>query len=334
MSIGIEDLTVEIDGRPIVSEVSLDIADAERVAVMGPSGAGKTTLLRSVAGLVAPTTGRIVLDGADHTATPPHERPAGLMFQDYALFPHLTVAGNVAYGLRMQGMPANDRDARVAEMLRLVGLAEHADRRIDGLSGGEQQRVALARTLAPRPSVILFDEPLGSLDQGLRDGLLAEMRSVVADLGISAIYVTHDRVEAEAFADRIAIMRSGRLLRVDTPERLWLDPRTEFVARFMGHRGIIDGRHVGHTGPVVVIEHAVRLDPEGPVAGTVASSEFRDGRHRVALDVGASTIWLWSDAAAHVGEQRRISIEPGGIAPLVDEVGGADHAAELVVERE
>lgn len=334
MSLEVVSLSVELGGTPIISDVSLAVADGERVAVMGPSGAGKSTLLRAIAGLVDTSTGRVLLDGQDHTTTPPHERSMGLMFQDYALFPHLDVARNVGYGLRMAGVPRDARHRRVAEMLDLVGLREHADRSVDALSGGEQQRVALARTLAPDPAAALFDEPLGSLDQALKDDLLAQMRTIVDRLGIPALYVTHDRLEAEAFADRLAIMRDGRLLRVDTPEGLWRDPGTEFVARLMGHRTIIDGSAIGGTGRLVVSDSAVSIDAAGPITGTTMTSEFRDGRYRISLDVAGQRLWLWTDAAVPTGREVSVSIAPDGVAELVDEVGGPDDPTEFLVDGE
>lgn len=319
MTVAVESVDVEIDGTPIVRDIEFSLGDRERIAIMGPSGAGKSTVLRAIAGLAPVARGRVAIGGVDRTTTPPHERGVGLMFQDYALFPHLDVAGNVGYGLRMRGVTGEERRTRVAEMLEIVGLADHAERAVESLSGGEQQRVALARTLAPRPEVVLLDEPMGSLDQALKDDLLAEMRSILGGLGMAAIYVTHDRLEAEAFAERIAIMREGRLLRIDRPEALWRDPRTEFVARFMGHRTIVDGALVGRSGRVVVMEHAIASDPSGPITGIVSDSAFRDGRHRITLEAMGTELSFWSRHGATTGDRLSISIDDGGIADLVDE---------------
>lgn len=318
MTLQLSSLTVELEGTTIVDGIDLDVGGRERLAVMGPSGAGKSTLLRSIAGLVPLTSGRIEIDGIDHTATPPHRRGVGLMFQDYALFPHMDVQRNVAYGLRMAGMPQDQRDERVHDLLSMVGLTDQAGRRIDGLSGGEQQRVALARTLAPAPRVVLFDEPLGSLDQALRDDLLAQMRSIVAHLGIAAIYVTHDRHEAEAFADRIAIMRRGRIERTSEPQQLWQDPGTEFVARMMGHRTIVDGAIVGRRSRVALMDRAIVPTPSGNLEGMVAASTFRDGRHRITVDVAGQRLELWSAHALTVGTPIRLAVDPAGIIELSD----------------
>ena len=259
------------------------------------------------------------IDGVDHTDTPPHLRGVGLMFQDYALFPHLDVSANVAYGLRMAGVPPDDRTDRVEDLLEMVGLSGVAHRRIDGLSGGEQQRVALARTLAPKPRLVLLDEPLGSLDQALKDDLLAQTRAIVTELGIAAVYVTHDRMEAEAFADRIAIMRDGRIARVGAPQALWEDPGTEFVARLMGHRTIVDGHTVGASGRVLVLDHAITEDPDGPIHGVVIESAFRDGRYRVTADVAGERLALWSDGGRTTGDPIRLRIVPSGVVPLTED---------------
>jgi thiamine transport system ATP-binding protein len=328
MSIELRAVSVDIDGIPIITDVDLDAADRERVAIMGPSGAGKSTLLRAIAGLIPVASGQVLVDGEDHTTTPAHRRGVGLMFQDFALFPHLDVAGNVGYGLRMAGVDADTRHSRVSESLAMVGLTNHADRAIDALSGGERQRVALARTLAPRPRVILLDEPLGSLDQALKEDLLAEMRDIVDGLGVTAVYVTHDRFEAEAFAHRIAIMRGGRLLAIDEPEALWRAPRSEFIARFMGHRTVVDGEIVDRPGRVVLLETAIRPDPDGRIEGVVAACDFRDGRYRTVVRVADQSIGLWTDTPSNVGDMLRISVDDAGIVELVDEVGRADDASE------
>lgn len=319
MTVELEALTVCIGDDLIVSDASLIVGDDERVAIMGPSGAGKSTLLRAIAGLLDPVSGRILVDGVDHTHVPPHQRRIGLMFQDYALFPHLDVASNVGYGLRMAGIGMPERRQRIDELLALVGLEAHADRRIDGLSGGEQQRVALARTLAPRPDVVLLDEPLGSLDQSLKEDLLVQTRAILARLGIPALYVTHDRLEAEAFADRIAIMRGGRLLRVGTPEHLWREPQTEFIARFMGHRNVIDGSLVGRPGRVVVMDRAIATDATGPIEGRVTACAFQDGRYSATMAVGPEILTFHTPERVEVGHTVSVSIDPAGIVDLAVE---------------
>ncbi|CAB4648562.1 MAG: ATP-binding cassette domain-containing protein [Actinobacteria bacterium] len=217
-------------------DISLDVTAGEVIGVLGSSGSGKTTLLRVIAGLHVASEGSVVLDGIDITTTPTHLRGVGLMFQEHALFPHLTVSDNVAFGLRMAKVSNPDRSIRVAEVLELVGLAGFGSRDVSSLSGGERQRVALARTLAPSPRLLLLDEPMGSLDRILRDRLVSELRELIVDLGLTALYVTHDRSEAFALADRIAVLDEGAVVQIDTPAALDACPTTEHVARLLGHR--------------------------------------------------------------------------------------------------
>lgn len=214
--------------------VSLTVARGEIVCLVGPSGCGKTTLLRIVAGLEQADSGRLLLEGADLTSVPVHERGFGLMFQEFALFPDKSVAQNVTFGLRMAGRPRAAIDARVNEMLALVGMQGYGDRSIFDLSGGERQRVALARSLAPSPRLLMLDEPLGSLDRALRESLMDELRVILKRLGLTALYVTHDQQEALAVADRVVVMNRGRFAQVGTPRELYLAPASAFVARFLG----------------------------------------------------------------------------------------------------
>ena len=217
-------------------DVSFDVAAGEVIGVLGSSGSGKTTLLRAISGLQSVSTGNVVLDGVDITKTPTHLRGIGLMFQEHALFPHLDVADNVSFGLRMAKMPKPDRSERVAEVLELVGLAGFGSRDIASLSGGERQRVALARTIAPSPLLLLLDEPMGSLDRVLRDRLVSELGDLINRLGLTVVYVTHDRSEAFERADRIAVLDRGQLVQLDTPEILDAQPATAHVAQLLGHR--------------------------------------------------------------------------------------------------
>ncbi|CAB4925243.1 unannotated protein [freshwater metagenome] len=217
-------------------DISVGINAGEVIGVLGSSGSGKTTLLRVIAGLHATSEGSIILDGLDVTTTPTHLRGVGLMFQEHALFPHLNVSDNVAFGLRMAKTPKSERSIRVAEVLELVGLAGFGTRDVASLSGGERQRVALARTLALSPRLILLDEPMGSLDRVLRDRLVPELRELIDDLGLTALYVTHDRSEAFELANRIAVLDEGSVVQFDTPGVLDARPATEHVARLLGHR--------------------------------------------------------------------------------------------------
>lgn len=216
-----------------LDDVSIDVGD-HTVAILGPSGCGKSTLLRVIAGLERPDAGRVYWDGDEITTTPAHLRDFGLMFQTFALFPHRTVGQNVAFGLEMHGVPADERDRRVAEALAWVGMDRFRDRRIDGLSGGEKQRVALARTLAPRPRMVMLDEPLGSLDRLIRDRLIEEIAELLSETGTPAIYVTHDHDEARALSDRVALMRAGRIVQRGSWRELERDPVDDWVARFIG----------------------------------------------------------------------------------------------------
>jgi thiamine transport system ATP-binding protein len=220
----------------------LTVPDGQVVSVLGPSGCGKSTLLRVIAGLQPVEAGDVLWDGISLRDTPPHRRGFGLMFQDYSLFPHKTVAGNVAFGLRMAGMGRAEVSRRVDAALERVGLPGYRDRSIGNLSGGEQQRVALARALAPEPRLLMLDEPLGALDRTLRERLLGELRQLFADLGITAIYVTHDQEEAFALADHVVVMRAGRVEQEGGPEEVWRRPAGEWVARFLGLANIVEAQ--------------------------------------------------------------------------------------------
>jgi thiamine transport system ATP-binding protein len=238
--LNIRELTVRYGELVAVDALDLDARDGEVVCVLGPSGCGKSTLLRAIAGLEPPAGGTIHLAGRDLAGLRPDQRGVGLMFQDHVLFPHRSVADNVAFGLRMRGMDAAGLRRRVDEVLGLVDLADAGARSVTELSGGEQQRVALARAIAPRPRLLMLDEPLGSLDRALRRRLLDELPALLRAVGTTVLYVTHDQDEALELADRVAVMRAGRLLQFDTAQALWRAPRTEFVARFLGLDHVLD----------------------------------------------------------------------------------------------
>ncbi|MEU7556052.1 ABC transporter ATP-binding protein [Streptomyces sp. NPDC044571] len=233
-------VTVRFGERAVVDSVDLRVAEHETVCVLGPSGSGKSTLLRVVAGLQPVSAGRVLLGGADQERVPVHRRGVGLMFQDHQLFPHRDVAGNVAFGLRMRGSArAAAYGDRVAELLELVGLPGAQRRSVSSLSGGEQQRVALARALAPSPRLLMLDEPLGQLDRGLRERLVVELRELFSRLGTTVLAVTHDQGEAFALADRVVVMRDGRIAQAGTPLEVWQRPASEFVARFLGFENVV-----------------------------------------------------------------------------------------------
>lgn len=226
-------------GGYALDRVDLAVAEHETVCVLGPSGSGKSTLLRVVAGLQRVSAGRVLLDGADQAGVPVHRRGLGLMFQDHQLFPHRDVGGNVAFGLRMRGAGRDACTGRVAELLELVGLPGAQGRAVASLSGGEQQRVALARALAPSPRLLMLDEPLGQLDRGLRERLVVELQGLFSRLGTTVLAVTHDQGEAFALADRVVVMRDGRIAQAGTPLEVWQQPASEFVARFLGFENVV-----------------------------------------------------------------------------------------------
>jgi len=224
-----------------VDRVSLQIATGEFFAMLGPSGSGKTTCLRLVAGFEAPDSGQILLDGNDVTERPPYERDVNTVFQDYALFPHMNVLENVAYGLRVRRVPRAEQERRATEMLELVKLGAMAARRPSQLSGGQRQRVSLARALINRPRVLLLDEPLGALDLKLREEMQIELKNLQRQLGITFVFVTHDQGEALSMADRVAVFNQGRIEQLDTPRTLYTQPATAFVARFVGSANVAEG---------------------------------------------------------------------------------------------
>jgi ABC-type Fe3+/spermidine/putrescine transport system ATPase subunit len=227
--------------EPALNQVSLNLDPGSILCLLGPSGCGKTSLLRIIAGLEKADSGRVIFDGADMADVPPHRRKFGMMFQEFALFPHKNVFENIAFGLRMQRLPFREIERRTREMLNLVGLNGFERRNVSDLSGGERQRVALARSLAPRPRLLMLDEPLGSLDRGLRERLMPELRGILKKAGATAIFVTHDQAEAFAVGDIIAVMNKGRVEQISPPEHLYHHPATCFVARFLGFHNLLDG---------------------------------------------------------------------------------------------
>ena len=237
----IQDVVKDFSGFKAVKNVSLDIAKGEIFALLGSSGCGKSTLLRMLAGFETPTSGRIVLDGVDLADMPPHRRPMNMMFQSYALFPHLTVWENIAFGLKREHLPKERIAERVEAMLKLVQLGAYAQRKPHQLSGGQQQRVALARSLAKQPQLLLLDEPLGALDKKLREETQIELVNIIESVGVTCVMVTHDQEEAMTMAGRIAVMSEGRFLQVGAPGDIYETPATRFVADFIGDVNLMDG---------------------------------------------------------------------------------------------
>ncbi|WP_328301058.1 ABC transporter ATP-binding protein [Streptomyces sp. NBC_00435] len=266
----LEGVSVRFGARAVVDSVDLAVAEHEIVCVLGPSGSGKSTLLRVVAGLQPVADGRVLLGGADQAGVPVHRRGVGLMFQDHQLFPHRDVAGNVAFGLRMRGASQQSCGGRVAELLELVGLPGAQGRAVASLSGGEQQRVALARALAPSPRLLMLDEPLGQLDRGLRERLVVELRGLFSRLGTTVLAVTHDQGEAFALADRVVVMRDGRIAQAGTPLEVWQRPASEFVARFLGFENVA----------TAVVSGGAAVTPWGKVAVPDGSP---DGERKVLI---------------------------------------------------
>ena len=252
----IRDLVKDFNGTLAVNHVSLDIAQGEIFALLGSSGCGKTTLLRMLGGFETPTSGRILLNGQDLAGMPPYERPLNMMFQSYALFPHLSVRDNIAFGLRRDKLPTPQVHARVDAMLELVQLEAFAKRRPHQLSGGQQQRVALARSLARKPQLLLLDEPLGALDRQLREQTQIELVNIIEEVGVTCVMVTHDQEEAMTMASRIAVMSEGRLLQVGTPNEIYETPANRFVADFIGNVNLMDGTLAKDEPDHVIVECA------------------------------------------------------------------------------
>ena len=254
----IDQLVKEFDGVRAVNDISVTINQGEIFALLGSSGCGKSTLLRMLAGFETPTSGRIALAGNSIVDVPPHQRPINMMFQSYALFPHLSVWDNIAFGLRRDGLPKAEVAARVEQMLALVQLVPYAKRKPHQLSGGQQQRVALARSLAKRPQLLLLDEPLGALDKKLRERTQMELVNIIEQVGVTCVMVTHDQDEAMSMATRIAVMSEGRILQVGAPGEIYETPNCRFVADFIGSVNLFDGR-ITEDEP----DHVVVDTPEG-----------------------------------------------------------------------
>ncbi|RST12630.1 ABC transporter ATP-binding protein [Streptomyces sp. WAC05374] len=308
-----DNVSVAYGGNVVLDSLDLTVEPGEVMALLGPSGSGKTTALRAVAGFVRPASGRVFIGGRDVTALPPHRRGIGMVVQNYALFPHMRVEDNVAFGLRAQKVPKGEIPARVTEALELTGMAAYARRHPRELSGGQQQRVAIARALAIRPGVLLLDEPLSALDAQLRSGMLAELARLHRELpDVSVLYVTHDQVEALTLADRIAVMDRARLRDCGTPQELYRRPRTEFTASFVGNANLLPvtvapgavrfadrelkvpvpaGAVPGAGATLCVRPHLVGLG-DGPNAlrGTLAEVQWRGATHRLYVDVGGHRV--------------------------------------------
>ncbi|QNM96481.1 ABC transporter ATP-binding protein [Chitinimonas koreensis] len=278
-----------------VDDVSVEIADGEFFAMLGPSGSGKTTCLRLIAGFEQPSAGSIRIHGREAAGLPPYRRDVNTVFQDYALFPHMNVRDNVAYGLMVKGVARAERRRRAEELLALVKLADYGERKPAALSGGQRQRVALARALINQPRVLLLDEPLGALDLKLREAMQVELKALQKQLGITFVYVTHDQGEALSMADRVAVFNRGRIEQVDSPQRLYTRPRTPFVADFVGTANVVDGllaqRLTGRAEPFAIRPEHIRFladEPggDGPrLTGRLVDIQYHGATSRFEVEV-------------------------------------------------
>lgn len=317
------------EGKPLLNDISFKVDTGETVCLLGASGSGKSTLLRIIAGLEEAESGYISFNGINLTSTPSHLRDFGLVFQDYALFPHLNVHDNVAFGLKMRRLPQDEIAQRVANSLEMVNLSEFENRQVTDLSGGEQQRVALARALAIRPRLLMFDEPLGALDRILREDLLNELRMILHHTNIPAIYVTHDQEEAFAIADRVLILHNGEIVREGSPVDVWANPGSAFVAGFLGLGNIFEGIYIDkskvetkfgdltvqcahkHTKgeKVHLLARPLSADAKrepNVIEGIVTDGIFQQDRFKVTLDNG---LYVYLQEAPKMGEKIQVRVK-------------------------
>jgi spermidine/putrescine transport system ATP-binding protein len=293
-------------GVPAVNDVSLEIGEGEFFSLLGPSGCGKTTTLRMIAGFETPDVGRVVLQGSDVTATPANRRPVNMVFQQYALFPHMTIYDNVAFGLKMRGVPRPEHRPRVTEILRIVSLEGYERRRPRQLSGGQQQRVALARALVNRPAALLLDEPLGALDVKLRKQMQLELKRIQHELGTTFVYVTHDQDEALAMSDRIAVMNGGRVEQLGTPREVYEQPTTEFVADFIGSLNALEIDGVRITVRPEHVHVGTPPDDASSLAGTLAQVVYLGMYTQLHVDTPAGRI-----VSHRLASEPAARLEPG-----------------------
>ncbi|WP_434774332.1 ABC transporter ATP-binding protein [Pseudomonas oryzihabitans] len=323
-------------GRQVLQPLDLDIHPGETLVFLGPSGCGKTTTLRLIAGLEQPDAGgQVLFDDRDVTALPIERRDVGMVFQNYALFPNLDVAGNIAYGLKIRGLTRAERDARVAELLAMMQLEALANRRIQQLSGGQRQRVALARALAPRPRVLLFDEPLAALDAQLREQLRADIGALLRELGTTAVYVTHDQQEALALGDRIVVMGDGRIAQIGTPAQIYQRPANRFVAGFVGQLNrfevrsqtgnevAVAGGRLPWTGSASILfcrpEHLEPSTTPAHLVGILVGQFFQGAHSRLLVEVGTGQPLLVDTAQnvqAQPGDLLHLNVHPDALFTL------------------
>ena len=332
------------EGELLLRGISFTVAAGETVCLLGASGSGKSTLLRIIAGLETAEQGQVCWEGADLASVPAHRRGFGLVFQDYALFPHMNVVENVAFGLKMQGLSSAETERRVSSVLEKVNLGGFKHRRVTDLSGGEQQRVALARALAPNPHLLMFDEPLGALDRSLRERLMEDLRDILHTSGVPAIYVTHDQEEAFKLADRILLLHEGEIVRQGSPAEIWAEPGSAWAVRFLDVGNILEGTirtdggvetaagifrmpcsHAHHTGDKVTLlvrpigvqkvmgTRSIGAEKINIVSGLVADVVFHQDRFKVAL---ANHLYFYLVEAPRIGEQITLQFSPTGLQCL------------------
>ena len=335
------DISKDYENKPLLRGISFTVTANETVCLLGASGSGKSTLLRIIAGLEPPDQGTVRWEERDLASVPAHLRNFGLVFQDYALFPHLSVFENIAFGLRMQNLPRPEIEQRVREAVAQVNLTGFEKRGVSDLSGGEQQRVALARALAPRPRLLMLDEPLGALDRALRERLQGELRGILHATGVPAIYVTHDQEEAFAIADRVLLLHEGRIVRDGSPSEVWNEPGSAWEARFLGLGNVIEGVVTSHAGTwnvetpagvfalgcghvhqagekvnLLLRPSGVRLAADGNLRGVVADVLFHQDQFKVTLESG---LYFYLPEAPPVGGEIRLRVLQSGIQCLAND---------------
>ena len=336
MIIDLKNISVSFDGQPILKDLNLYIRDGEFITLLGPSGCGKTTTLRIIAGFLEPDSGEVIFEGKVINGVPAYKRQVNTIFQRYALFPHLNVYENIAFGLRLKKMKEKDIQAKVSEMLTLVNLKGFGSRKIDSLSGGQQQRVAIARALAVDPRVVLLDEPLGALDLKLRKDMQVELKNIQQRLGITFIYVTHDQEEALSMSDTIVVMDNGKIQQIGTPTDIYNEPKNAFVADFIGESNILDGimhsdfsvefqgmkfqcvdKGFGKDEPVDVVVRPEDVDivppEEGMLKGVVTSVTFKGVHYEIIVDIDGFKWMVQTTEYSAVGDKIGIYIKPDEI---------------------
>lgn len=341
----VEQISKTYQNQPLLDKITFTVAKGETIALLGPSGSGKSTLLRIIAGLEQAEGGRVLWQGQDLADTPTHLRRFGLMFQDYALFPHRSVEENVAFGLRMQHLPPAEIAERVRHALEMVGLSNFGNRRVTNLSGGEQQRVALARALAPQPRLLMLDEPLAALDRTLREELVEALRKILHSTGLPAIYVTHDQGEASAVSDRLVLLLDGKIAQAGTPEAIYTHPQSAAVAKFFALGNLLPGERLPdgsiHTAlgnfqpgcnrsetaaaarltlllrPTGALPAAAESPPWNRISGVVTDRVFREGMYHVELTcAGGAEMHFYLAHAPAVGQPLELVIAPESILCL------------------